>query len=195
MVTHQVLGRLVRREASRLGIGSADEKVAIVDGAEWIAKQLNSNLPVLDILILDFYHLSEHIWLASNKCFGQDTEAVKQFAGTLLHLAKHDGVGSLLGAVESERKKYRRGIKRKTLNELMGYIGHRASMCDYPGYRNKGWQLGSGPTEAMCKVLTYRLKGAGMRWDKYGADAIMALIALRQSNTWESYWEGRKRAA
>jgi len=28
-----------------------------------------------------------------------------------------------------------------------------------------------------------------------GADAIMALIALEQSNTWKSYWELRKRAA
>jgi len=28
-----------------------------------------------------------------------------------------------------------------------------------------------------------------------GADAIMALIALEQSNTWKSYWELRKQAA
>ena len=50
----------------------------------------------------------------------------------------------------------------------------------------------SGPTEAMGKVLTYRLKGPGMRWDRPGADAIMVLVALQQSNTWKSYWESRK---
>ena len=49
--------------------------------------------------------------------------------------------------------------------------------------------------EAMCQVLTYRLKGAVMRWDRLGADVIMALIALEQSNTWKSYWELRKQAA
>jgi hypothetical protein len=46
----------------------------------------------------------------------------------------------------------------------------------------------------MCKVLTYRLKGAGMRWDRYGADAIMALISFQQLNTWTSYRELRSRA-
>jgi len=34
-----------------------------------------------------------------------------------------------------------------------------------------------------------------MRWDRPGADAIMALIALEQSNTWKRYWNVRKRAA
>jgi hypothetical protein len=192
---HEVLGRLMRREASRAGLNKANEKIAIVDGADWIAKQLNNKLPMPDMVILDFYHLSEHIWLAANKCFGQDTDAAKEFAARLLHTAKHQGPGAVLAALELERKRYRSGVKRKALDELVRYIGHRAGMCDYPVYLDKGWQIGSGPTEAMCKVLTYRLKGAGMRWDKYGADAMMALIALQQSDTWKSYWQGRKRAA
>ncbi len=74
-------------------------------------------------------------------------------------------------------------------------IARRFELCDYPKFIEQGWQIGSGPTEAMCKILTYRLKGAGMRWDRPGADAIMALIALEQSNTWKSYWDVRKRAA
>jgi hypothetical protein len=53
----------------------------------------------------------------------------------------------------------------------------------------------SGPAEAMGKVLTYHLKDPGMRWDHPGADAIMALVALQQSNTWKSYCESRKHAA
>ena len=39
------------------------------------------------------------------------------------------------------------------------------------------------------------MENPGMRWDRVGADAIMALIALEQSNTWKSYWSMRKRAA
>lgn len=192
---HEVLGRLMRRQAQLIELGKADEKIAIVDGADWIAKQLNGKLPMLDKVILDFYHLSEHIWLAANKCFGQDTDAAKEMASRLLHIAKHDGVGALLTAIETQRKKYRHGAKRQTLNELFNYVSNRAAMCDYPRYLDKGWQIGSGPTEAMCKILTYRLKGPGMRWDRYGADAMMALIALRESNTWKSYWDSQKHAA
>ncbi len=192
---HTVLGRLVRREASRLKLTEADENVAVVDGAEWIRKQLESNVPVLDAIVLDFYHLSEHIWSASNTCFGQDSDPAKAFAEKLLHLAKHDGVAALLAEIERTRKSLRSATKRKALTELLNYIGPRAAMCDYPRFVERGWQIGSGPTEAMCKVLTYRLKGPGMRWDRPGAEAIMALIALQQSNTWKRYWNCQKLAA
>jgi hypothetical protein len=192
---HEVLGKLLRREAKRLKITDADQKVAVADGAEWIRKQLESKLPMLDSQILDFYHLSEHVWAAANTCFSQDSDKAKEFASEILHIAKHEGPIVLLSKLADERKKYRSKAKRKSLKELIRYIARRFEMCDYPKFIEQGWQIGSGPTEAMCKVLTYRLKGAGMRWDRPGADAIMALIALEQSNTWKSYWDVRKRVA
>lgn len=192
---HEVLGRLLRREAGRLKIGDSDEKLSVTDGADWIDKQLECRLPMLDSRNLDFYHLSEHIWLTANTCFGQGSEQAGKFASEILHIAKHDGPTALLTRLMDEHKKCRSCGKRKTLKELIQYIARRFGMCEYPKFIEKGWQIGSGPTEAMCKVLTYRLKGAGMRWDRYGADAIMALIALQQSNTWKSYWNLRKQAA
>ncbi len=192
---HEAAGRLLRREAGRINLGDADEKLAVADGADWIAKQLKSKLPMLDCQILDFYHLSEHVWSAANSCFTQGSERAKQFACELLHIAKHEGPTALLTQLMDERQKYRSKNKRKALKELIQYIARRFEMCEYPKFIERGWQIGSGPTEAMCKVLTYRLKGAGMRWDRPGADGIMALIALQQSNTWKSYWDSRKQAA
>lgn len=192
---HEAVGRLLRREARRINLGDADEKLAVADGADWIAKQLKSKLPMLDCQILDFYHLSEHVWSAANSCFTQGSETAKQFACELLHIAKHEGPTALLTQLMDERQKYRSKNKRKALKELIQYIARRFEMCEYPKFIERGWQIGSGPTEAMCKVLTYRLKGAGMRWDSPGADGIMALIALQQSNTWKSYWDSRKQAA
>jgi len=192
---HEVLGRLLRREAGRLRIGDADEKLSVTDGADWIDRQLDCKLPMLDSRVLDFYHLSEHVWLVANICFGQGNEQAGKFASEILHIAKHDGPTALLTRLMDEHKKYRCRGKRKSLKELIQYIARRFGMCEYPKFIEKGWQIGSGPTEAMCKVLTYRLKGAGMRWDRYGADAIMALVALQQSNTWKSYWNLRKQAA
>jgi hypothetical protein len=192
---HEALGRLLRREAKRLKITDADQKIAVADGAEWIRKQLESKLPMLDSQILDFYHLGEHVWAAANICFNQGSDKAKEFASEILHIAKHEGPTVLLSKLIDEHKKYRSKARRKSLKGLIRYIARRFEMCDYPKFIGEGWQIGSGPTEAMCKVLTYRLKGAGMRWDRPGADAIMALIALEQSNTWKSYWDVRKRAA
>jgi len=192
---HQVLGRLVRRQAVRLGLNQFDQRLAIADGADWIYKQLIDKIPTLDEFILDFYHLSEHIWLASNACFGLNSHKAACFASELLHLAKHQGVTEILLILASERKALRSVGKRKALQELINYIAKRIGQCDYPRYVSQGWQIGSGPTEAMCKVLTYRLKGSGMRWDRQGAEPIMALIALEQSNAWQSYWHGQNMAA
>lgn len=192
---HEVLGKLLRRQSKLLKLDQADEKIAVADGAEWIHKQLEDKLPMLDCQILDFYHLSEHIWSASNACFGQTSEQAKAFASELLHLAKHEGPTVLLERLICERKKLRNRAKRRALKELITYICRRFAMCDYPKFIEHGWHIGSGPTEAMCKVLTYRLKGSGMRWDRAGAEAIMALITLQQSNTWKTYWDRQKQAA
>jgi hypothetical protein len=191
---HEVLGGLLRREGKHLKIQQADQKIAVADGAEWIRRQLETKLPMLDCQILDFYHLSEHVWSASNVCLTQGSEQAKAFASELLHIAKHAGPAPLLERLLAERKKYRSKSKRKALKGLIRYVGCRFKMCRYPEFIKQGWQISSGPTESMCKVLTYRLKGSGMRWDRLGAEAMMALVALQESNTWKSYWDMRKRA-
>lgn len=193
---HQVLGRLLRRQAAGIGLARFDQKLAVADGADWIDHQLQVRLPMLDERILDFYHFSEHVWQGANGCFGLGTEKARSFGQTLLHTAKHEGIAEVLVLLSQERKRHRAGSRgRQALDRLLHYLTKRACQCEYPRYLTAGYQIGSGPTEAMCKVLTYRLKGPGMRWDKEGAEPMMALLALEQSNAWESYWQSQYRAA
>jgi hypothetical protein len=191
---HQSLGRLLRREAGRLRLNRIQEKVGLADGAGWIDTQLRIRLPLLDARILDFYHFSEHVHAASQGCFGMGSERAQAFSAEVLDAAKCQGPAVVLARVVEERNRHRSPGKRKALEALIGYLTPRLGMCDYPSYRQKGWDIGSGPTEAMCKVLTYRLKGPGMRWDRPGAEAIMALLALQESNTWKAYWNLQKQA-
>jgi hypothetical protein len=47
---HQVAGRLMRRDAGRIALDQADDKVAVVDGAAWIRNQIQrQNLPRDDV--------------------------------------------------------------------------------------------------------------------------------------------------
>ncbi len=51
----------MRRDAGRVGLDKADDKVGVVDGSEWIKNQINrQSLPPRD-LGLDFYHLAENV--------------------------------------------------------------------------------------------------------------------------------------
>jgi hypothetical protein len=67
-------------------------------------------------------------------------------------------------------------------------------MTDYPSYRQMGYDCGSGPTESFCGMLTKRLKGRGMHWDKDNAESMMTLASLYYSNLWENYWQAQRAA-
>jgi hypothetical protein len=186
---HQVAGRLMRRDACRIALDQADEKVAVVDGADWIRNQIQGqNLP-MDAVGLDFDHLAENVHKARRAVFGEDDEAGKTWAGEVLHTVKHEGYPSFWEALVSWRSKLRGARKRQAADQLLGYVSARSPMIDDPASLAKGWQIGSGPTEAMCKTTTKRLKGSGMRWDGPNAEAVMGLAALDQSDQWKRYWQ------
>ena len=193
---HQVLGRLMRREARKLGFDQADEKVSVTDGAKWIRKQLEARLPVLDAMILDYYHLSEHVAQAANICFGQGSKQAEQWRREVLGAVWEEGPAAMLARVHETWKSVRAESKREELRKLEQYVVERGEMVNYPTCRARGFDVGSGPTESFCKTLTARLKGSGMRWDLPNAEAMMALAALDQSNLWNTHWHRcRSRAA
>jgi hypothetical protein len=186
---HQAAGRLMRRQASRIHLDKADEKIGLVDGAAWIRNQVNrQNLP-LDVLGLDFYHLSEHVHKARREIYGEEDQAGNDWAGDLLHTLKHEGFDKAWQKLVEWRTQQRGARRKRSADQLMVYVGERREMICYPAFLEKGWQIGSGPTEATCKTLTARLKGSGMRWDSDNAEALMALEALSQSGQWESFWQ------
>jgi hypothetical protein len=81
-----------------------------------------------------------------------------------------------------------RGAKRKVAEALLCYISERDEMIRYPEVREKGRQIGSGPTESMCKATTLRVKGSGKKWDADNVEAVMTLEARDQSGAWNKYW-------
>ena len=187
----EAAGRLMRREASRVRMDLADEKVGNVDGSPWIRNQIERQSLPLDALGLDFYHLSENVHKARREIYGEDDEAGKTWAGELLHVFKHEGYGVTWRRLLEWRVALRHG--RPAADRLVNYVSERRDMIRYPEFRAKGWQIGSGPTEATCKTLTARLKGSGKRWDADNAEALMALEALSQSGQWDQYWKSQLR--
>jgi hypothetical protein len=189
---HEAAGRLMRREACRIRLDQAAEKVGNVDGAPWIRNQVERQSLPLDALGLDFYHLSEHVHKARREIYGEEDDAGQQWAGVVLHSFKHAGYEGTWEQLLQWRVGLRRG-QRRAADQLLNYVSERQEMIRYPEFQAKGWQIGSGPTEATCKTLTARLKGSGMRWDADHAEAIMGLEALSQSGQWDLYWQSQLR--
>ena len=186
---HQAAGALMRHDACRLRFDRADDKVAVVDGAPWIRNQLEGQSLPLDVIELDFDHLADNVHKARRGVYGAEAPDGQAWAAAVLHTAKHAGYGALRDQLVAWKGTLRGGKKRQAAELLLDYVTDRRQMVEYPEYLAAGRQIGSGPTESMCKTTTARLKGVGMRWDAGNAEAIMALDALEQSGEWKRYWE------
>jgi len=185
------VARLVRREAERLGIARADDKVANVDGATWIRQLLEGLQHVmnLDAIGLDFYHLSENVHKDRRIVFGEDDETGKAWTSELLHVFKHEGYESAWEKLSAWRQTLKSPRKRKAADRLIHYVVERRDMIDYPKFLQNNWDIGSGPTESRCKVATSRLKRAGQRWNPANAEATAALTTLDHSGQWQLHWK------
>jgi hypothetical protein len=189
----EVAGQLMRRDAGRIRLDAAADKVAIIDGAPWIRNQIaGQNLPI-EVIELDFYHLSDNVHKARRAVYGEEAALGQEWAAQVLHTAKHEGYAALRDELVAWKGRLRGVKKRQAAETLLGYVTDRREMVAYPEYLAAGRQIGSGPTESMCKTTTARLKGSGMRWDAANAEALMALDALDQSGEWKLYWKMRLR--
>jgi hypothetical protein len=187
-------GRLMRRDAGRVGLDQADDKVAVVDGSAWIKNQIKRQSLPLDDLGLDFYHLAENVHKARRAVYGEEdpkdqTAAGNVWVGQVLHTAKHAGYAPLRDQLQAWQAGLRGASQRKAGELLLNYVTDRREMIQYPKFQALGRQIGSGPTESMCKATTQRIKGRGRRWDGDNAESVMALEALEQSGAWQDYWE------
>jgi hypothetical protein len=186
-------GKIMRRDAGRVGLDKADDKVAIVDGAEWIRNQLTKQSLPLDAIGLDYYHFAENVHKARRAVYGEEEGQDEQgpgktWAAQILHMAKESEYVRLEEAVWEWAFSWE-GAKREAAMALLDYMSERDEMIRYKEFRELGRQIGSGATESMCKATTQRVKGVGMRWDPENAEAVMALEALEQSGSWQAYWD------
>ena len=191
---HIVAGKLLRREADRLGFQKADERIGLVDGATWIHEQMRLHFAELDGLGLDFYHLSENVHRARRKVFGEESLEGQTWADELMHVFKHEGYAAGWERIVPWRATLRGKTKRKAADRLIHFISARRGMIRYPEFRERGWQIGSGPTESQCKLCTKRLKGYGRRWDRPNATAVTALDTLDRNGQWRQVWPNARYA-
>ena len=165
---HQVAGQLMRRDGGRVGLDQADDKVAVVDGAEWITNQIDRQSLPLDEVGLDFYHLADNMHKARRAVYGEDPEDETDTPGQRVGGggAAHGQARRLRGAagrswgVEGDAAGQK---KRQAAEQLLDYVTRRRGDDPVPGVLEVGRQIGSGPTESMCKATPSKRGGGGGR--------------------------------
>ena len=139
------------------------------------------------IRIVDYYHACLDVQQLADALFGAGTEA-QRWAKQMRHAlkTKAGGVGRVLKSASGLRRG--RGLcgTAKTSMQAYGYLKKRSQWMQYHRYRRQKLPIGSGITEAACKVVfTQRLKRSGMAWTIEGGQVIVDLRVIWLSGVWD----------
>lgn len=164
--------------------------VGIADGASdnWSFLEKHTS-----VQITDFYHASEYLTTASQAIFRKNQEKTRvRWLAQRYHELKHDE-----GAVTRHLQELKQALNEKSLSEsnkeklssAISYFTNQGGRMKYPAYQSQKLPIGSGVTEAACKVIIkQRLCRSGMRWRDRGASIVLALKCLVKSQRWEQFW-------
>jgi hypothetical protein len=190
----QVAAQL-RRVAVARGFGRAGRVVAVMDGGNGLEEAVHRHFDEGTLCILDWYHAAEHVHdYAAGAWPGDETQRAAWSAKAKGVLYERGGSGLVRWL-----RRQKLPAAGDALRLLLGYFEGNGHRTEYPEYVAAGLDIGSGPTEAGCKVVGARLKGSGMRWCPDGAARVGALRALYQSGPalWDGFWQSspKRRAA
>lgn len=180
-------------EGCRRGLERARRIVAVSDGAVWIwAIVMMCYAPCIEII--DWWHAVEKLWAAGNSLLGQDEPQTSIWTEKLKSLL---WCGQLRELLREIRRVCPRG---QSLPEevwaTISYILHNRRRMDYARYRQAGCPVGSGSVESGCKVVVgARMKQAGMRWSRPGAQAMLAFRSALLSERWDEVWSSLQPAS
>lgn len=184
------LGLELRRQAAQVGWDELEQSLAISDAGNGLEDFLRTNFP-LATRMLDFYHASEHVGPLAQALHPGDPAKAESQTHTWCHTLKHEGGPALRQIFERLDTTDWSAERLETHRVELQYFRNHEHKMNYPAYLAHGWQIGSGPVESSCKrVVTQRLKGAGMRWGERGGNALCHLHALLlgQSTQWTGFW-------
>ena len=176
--------------AVQCGLLNIEDVVFISDGSSWCETIAETYFKDAT-RILDWYHLSEHVWETARLLYPNAAESANRWAKSCLSdLHDSSGIG-LLRRLERIRER-RPASEQAILDGLIGYVRPRLAITDYVDYKAAGYVIGSGMMESTCKQLVgHRLKGPGMQWSESGALAMTALVGCRLNGTWNRFWSSR----
>jgi hypothetical protein len=172
---------LVFAKAVELEYWKYENIVFISDGATWLRNMINELFPEA-IQILDKFHLIENIYEYAKYVFDEDMIKVEKFKNKIIDYCYSNEYNLIV----KELNKYRDISIPRTICNLPVYLENNKDKINYSKYEHNGWFVGSGAIESSNKtVVQLRLKQAGMRWSIDGANYIITLRCMYESNNWD----------
>ena len=184
-------GPLLRREALRRGMGTAQKVVLLIDGAHGLENMGRQNFKDC-VQIVDFFHALEHAGVVLNALLGKEHPEHQKRLGRWAKKLLQDKVQSL---ITETRRQCAGKANAPAVEEALHYFVTNVSRMQYGTFRAAGYFIGSGVVEAGCKtVIGSRCKQSGMFWSEAGAENILAFRCIHRSRRLDQFWKHRLNA-
>lgn len=168
--------------------------IGLADGAK-------SNWPFLkkhtERQVVDFYHAVEYLVKAAEAYYDTDTKERKAWLDSRCHDLKHKRGAAQRILREMDEwtvlVPWKEGPRWDKLRSALDYFMNNIDegRMSYGEYVKENLPIGSGVTEAACKVIVkQRLCNSGMRWKTKGAQVVLSLRCLTHTpGRWNQFWE------
>ncbi|HSQ54809.1 MAG TPA: ISKra4 family transposase [Gemmata sp.] len=165
--------------------------VGIADGAKGNWEFLGRHT---DAQVVDFWHAAEYLGKAAVVLYRGQPRTREVWLEEACHRLKHEP-GGAEWVLKRLRARARERPWAKGDEDVQGAITYFANQSgagrmDYPSRVAAHEPIGSGVTEAACKVIVkQRLCGSGMKWTEDGAAVVLSLRALSYTpERWSQFW-------
>jgi hypothetical protein len=176
------------------GAARARAVAVLGDGAAWIWELVRWLFPRA-VEILDWYHVSEHLWEAARAVHGEGTAPTARLAKQW-ETEVWEGHSGGVEAHLRELVRQGRDDAHGTLRKCADYLDTHHLRLRYPYFRAQGWPVGSGVVEGACKhVVGMRFKRKSTRWTRDGGEAVLRLRLDRLNGRWHARQEHMRLAA
>jgi hypothetical protein len=165
--------------------------VGLADGAKGNWEFLSRHT---EVQVIDFWHAAEYLSDAADVLFARSPRQKRPWLEASCHRLKHQPGAARQLIRDLKRLAVEKGIAPDDpdLGAAITYFSNqsKAGRMDYPPLVESGIPIGSGVTEAACKVLVkQRLCGSGMKWKEPGAAAVLSVRCLTYTTErWSQFW-------
>jgi hypothetical protein len=159
----------------------ADELIFLGDGAEWIWNLVSHYYPHA-IQIVDWFHATEYLAPIANAAFADDDQRQEWLSQVRTFLWD----GDLEAVIQDCQFFSKHPQAGSAAHKAVTYFTNNQHRMDYPTYRQKGYQIGSGTIESACKqIVTQRLKVSGAIWELENAVKTAKARAAWLNGDWK----------
>jgi hypothetical protein len=143
--------------------------------------------PLVWIRIVDYYHACLYIQQLAEAVFGPSPKGRAWAKQMRQHLkTRSDGITRVLHSAGALRRQHGLWGKAQAYDQAYAYLHKRTHWMRYRHYSSQRLPIGSGITEAACKIVfTQRLKRSGMSWTIEGGQVILDLRVIWLSGVWD----------